>query len=319
MTETYTGTKKSDWLKCLKIYHNLYRTRSKEDHSIERLRSDYGSELQSHKADKWMQKEGIIFKLSASYSQEQNGVSKQIGRTIMNMTRATILEGNINDDLWPKLVLAMTYVKNNWPTRAVQNLSPYKAYIHKLPDLSHLRILGSIIYIFQHKEEQMLKSKKWAPRALKKILVGYDGHTIYRVYLKDQKKVIQVKNLRIFKDYKSKFSTELPDYSKGTPKFQGFLLADNDNEQLEDLHLTRAGQKAKDAEIANQSPPPGNKGRKVNDAEPIPSIVSTPTSRNRKVEDAKSRAEDAIKKTRTGRIIKLSAKTKDAKEVSLNP
>ena len=51
MTETYTGTKKSDWLKCLKTYHSLCRTRSKEAYPIEKLRSDYGSELQSHKAD----------------------------------------------------------------------------------------------------------------------------------------------------------------------------------------------------------------------------------------------------------------------------
>lgn len=51
MTETYTGTKKSDWLKCLKIYHSWCRTRSKEKHPIERLRLDYRTELQSHKAD----------------------------------------------------------------------------------------------------------------------------------------------------------------------------------------------------------------------------------------------------------------------------
>lgn len=54
LTETYTGTKKSDWLKCLKTYHSLCKTRSKEEHPVERLRSDYGSELQSHKADDWM-------------------------------------------------------------------------------------------------------------------------------------------------------------------------------------------------------------------------------------------------------------------------
>lgn len=97
----------------------------------------------------------------------------------MDMTRATILEGNIDDDLWPELVLAMTYVKKNRPTRALQNLSPHEAYTHELPDLSHLRILGSTVYVFLHEEERTLKSEKWAPRALKGTLVGYDGHTIY--------------------------------------------------------------------------------------------------------------------------------------------
>lgn len=68
MTETYTGSKKSDWLKCLKTYHSLYRTRSKEEHPIECLRSDYGSELQSHNADDWLQRDGIMFQPSAPYS-----------------------------------------------------------------------------------------------------------------------------------------------------------------------------------------------------------------------------------------------------------
>lgn len=36
-TETYTGSKKSDWLKCLKTFHSLCRTRSKQAHPIERL------------------------------------------------------------------------------------------------------------------------------------------------------------------------------------------------------------------------------------------------------------------------------------------
>lgn len=70
------------------------------------------------------------------------------------MTRAIILKGNIDDNLWAELVLAMTYIKNNQPMRVLQNnLSFYKAYTHELPNLSHLRILGSIIYIFLHKKE----------------------------------------------------------------------------------------------------------------------------------------------------------------------
>lgn len=54
-----------------------------------------------------------MFEPSAPYSQEQNGVFEKIGRTIMDMTRATILEGNIDNNLWPELVLAMTYIKNS--------------------------------------------------------------------------------------------------------------------------------------------------------------------------------------------------------------
>lgn len=67
MTKTYIETKKSDWLKCLKTYYSLYRTKSKEKYLIERFRSDYGLKLQNYKADKQMQKKKITFKPSAIY------------------------------------------------------------------------------------------------------------------------------------------------------------------------------------------------------------------------------------------------------------
>lgn len=99
MTETYIKTKKSNWLKYLKIYHSLCRTKSKKPHLIERLRSDYRSELQSYKVDEWIQKKGITFELSAPYFQEQNRVSEKTRRTIIDITRAIILERNIDNDL----------------------------------------------------------------------------------------------------------------------------------------------------------------------------------------------------------------------------
>lgn len=119
--ETYTGIRKSDLLKCLKTFHSLYKTKSKQEHPIERLCSDYGLEIQSHKTDEWLQKESIIFEPSAPYSQEQSGVSERTGRTLMDMTCASILEGNIDDDLWPEILLAINYIKNNRPTKALPN------------------------------------------------------------------------------------------------------------------------------------------------------------------------------------------------------
>lgn len=58
----------------------------------------------------------INFKASASYSQEQNGVSERVGRTLVEMTQATVLEGNIEDQSWPEVLLAMTYIRSD-PTK----------------------------------------------------------------------------------------------------------------------------------------------------------------------------------------------------------
>lgn len=87
-----------------------------------------------------------------------------------------------------------------------------------IADLHHLCILGSNVYVFLHKEEQSLKSAKWDARALRRKLVGFDSHTIYRVHIKDQNKVIRVKDLQIYKDITLKATTALPDF-KGIPTF----------------------------------------------------------------------------------------------------
>ena len=73
-------------------------------------------------------------------------------------------------------------------------------------------------------------------------------------------------------------------------------------------------QKGKDAKKAIHSSLPYNRGQNVNDAEPIPSIVTISTIRGQKVDNTEFYTEDAMKKTRTSRTIKLSAKAKDARE-----
>ena len=52
MTDTYTKIKKSNWLKNLKIYYSLCKTRSKKDHTIEKLKLNYKSKQKSHKRNK---------------------------------------------------------------------------------------------------------------------------------------------------------------------------------------------------------------------------------------------------------------------------
>ena len=69
--------------------------------------------------------------------------------------------------------------------------------------------------------------------------MDYNRHTIYRVYIREQEKMIQVKDLQIFEDYKAKKSTKLLDYFSNMPTFQGFLLKDDDEKKSE----SHAGQK----------------------------------------------------------------------------
>lgn len=81
--------------------------------------------------------------------------------------------------------------------------------------------------VFIHKEERNLKSEKFEARVLKGTLVRYNRHTIYRVFIREQDKVIWVKDLQIFEDTSEKTSTSLPEF-EGKPTFEGFLTTNQE-------------------------------------------------------------------------------------------
>ncbi len=126
----------------------------------------------------------------------------------------------------------MTQVKNVRPTNALKGGNPHQALHNSPPSVNHLRVLGSTVYVFIHKEERNLKSEKFKARALKGTLVRYDGHTIYRVFIQEQDKVIRVKDLQIFKDTSEKASIALPDF-EGKRTFEGFLITDQEGSSSE--------------------------------------------------------------------------------------
>lgn len=55
--------------------------------------------------------------------------------------------------------------------------------------------------------------------------MGFDNHTIYKIYIEDQKKVIQIKNLQIYKDITFKATTSLLSFDK-KPTFDGIQILD---------------------------------------------------------------------------------------------
>ena len=233
------------------------------------------------------------------------------------MTRATILEDNIDNELWPEIIFAMTYIKNNHLTKALpSNTTLYEAQSQKnTTDVSHLCVLGSTVYVFFQKEEQSRKSEKWASRALKGTLVGYDGHTIHRIHIKDQNKVIRVEDFRISEDFEIKPFINLPDY-KDKPIFEGFFL--KDGEDFDDgttvsrpkgqkVASSQLGQKVDHAEnVMNPTAVPSLAGQTSHDTG---STKYNTTQLGREVENTEIANE---RTSRSGRIVKPSAKAKDA-------
>lgn len=91
-----------------------------------------------------------------------------MGRTIMDMTRATIISGDIPDDLWPEVASAMVHTKNIRPHRVLEGKTPRKLFENEVPALDHFGVLGSTVYVLIHeKQRKGRKNQKLSPGALR--------------------------------------------------------------------------------------------------------------------------------------------------------
>ena len=94
----------------------------------------------------------------------------------------------------------MIYVKNVRLTKALKENILFESYENKSSFSNHLETLESTMYIFIHEAKRVdanSKSIKFSSRVKKETLSEYDEEIIYRVFLKENYKMIRAKDLRI--------------------------------------------------------------------------------------------------------------------------
>jgi hypothetical protein len=158
--------------------------------NIKRLRTDGGGEYENWMGN-YLKGSGIIHETTAPYSPDQNGVAERANRTILERVKSIISEGKLDKQLWMELAQTVVYLKNRSPTTAVST-TPYEAWHGVKPDLSHLRILGSTVYIHIPKEKRI----KLDTHSHKGILVGYGGTNQYRVWDLTREDVVVSRDVR---------------------------------------------------------------------------------------------------------------------------
>lgn len=190
--EVYTMKAKSDWLSYLQAYIQWV-----ENHFSKRVkivRTDYGSELRSKKADEYFTSKGIQFEPAPTDAQDVNGVAEAHQRVLTIMVKTAILGGGIPDFLWPDITLAMAFVKNRRPTSFLAGKTPYEALHSGAPRLSVLHPLGATVYAVKDKKHQ----DHLTPNSDKGMVIGYDGDTIYRVWIPEKLEIRRVKDLSFY-------------------------------------------------------------------------------------------------------------------------
>jgi transposase InsO family protein len=161
-------------------------------HVIKELLSDNGKEFDNKDVRSMLQKEGIIQRLTMPYTPQQNGCSERENRTIVETARAIMhAHGNIPQTLWAEIVRSANYILNRTGPSNVPGTSPYELWYGKKPGLKHLRVIGSTCYVHVPKQTR----KKMDPKATKGILIGYDHDDGYRIFDKEECKLIRSRDV----------------------------------------------------------------------------------------------------------------------------
>jgi hypothetical protein len=130
---------------------------------------DGGGEYAGDEFFSFLRKEGIQAEPSAPYTPQQNGISERCNRTVMDPARSMLKHAGMPNSFWADAVKVAVYIKNCLPTRALPDRTPFELWPGSKPDISHLRIFGSLAYAWT----APVTRKKLDDRAKKAILIGY--------------------------------------------------------------------------------------------------------------------------------------------------
>ena len=147
--------------------------------TVKELLSDNGLEFDNEKVRKILQQHGVKQRLITPYTPQQNGCAERDNRTLVEAARAMLYaHSNLPKRLWAELVNTAAYIINRTGASAVEGKSPFELWFGKKPSIKHLKVIGTTCYAYIPGQ----KRKKLDKKALKCVLIGYNGDDSYRLW-----------------------------------------------------------------------------------------------------------------------------------------
>lgn len=139
---------------------------------ILKLRTDNGSEYVNEAFDKFLLEQGIKRDKSCPYTPQQNGRAERLNRTLVEMGRCLLIQGNLPESLWGEALNTAVYLRNRCPTAATGFQTPYELWVGQKPGVAHFKKFGCRA-VFLRKGPQ--RGSKWQPKGALGVMVGYDS------------------------------------------------------------------------------------------------------------------------------------------------
>lgn len=160
---------------------------------IKYLRSDNRKEYFNRVIAEFLLKNGIRRQLTVEYSPQQNVVSERINKTLCDIARCFIIQGNFNEELWAEIINTAVHIIKRCPTRMLKNKTPQEVWPRINPAVKYFRTIWSTAYVFNHRRDGNFTKK-----SEKYVLIGYSEESkTYRLWKPKTNKIIKARNLKI--------------------------------------------------------------------------------------------------------------------------
>jgi transposase InsO family protein len=147
--------------------------------TLQCVRTDRGGEYLNEELCQFLRAKGVNHQTTAPYSPEQNGKAERLNRTLMDRTRAMIIDSGLDNSMWGEAISTANYIRNRSPADG-QLCTPWEMFYGSKPDVSGMRVFGSRAYAHIPKAT---RSKLDAVSQVG-VFVGYEAHSkAYRILI----------------------------------------------------------------------------------------------------------------------------------------
>ncbi|KAE9332538.1 Retrovirus-related Pol polyprotein from transposon TNT 1-94 [Phytophthora rubi] len=181
----YLLARRSEFFKCVEEHKAAIE--NKHNRSLRKFTSDNAGEYLSDEFLDFCARHGIDRGTTVPYTPEQNGLAEVRFRILFNKVRTVLVDSNSPKQLWAEALQVVVYLQNRTMNTTTRR-TPFEAWYGFVPDVSHLRVFGSLAYVYLPRKTlstsgapggaatRTAKRQKLDYRAVRGIFVGYASH-----------------------------------------------------------------------------------------------------------------------------------------------